>query len=98
VDPDSLAPLLEITADAYGRPGTRVRLVAYQTDPIGVSGSTGVTGVTGVTQEPRASAEIEEIGWFTGADSARCAPAVQLALRQLHERGLLPPAPTPTPM
>ena len=71
---DRLRPFTEITAPAYGRPGTDVRLVCF---------------LASSDEEPVASAEIAEIGWFTSADAARCAPAIRLLLGELVTAGLI---------
>jgi 8-oxo-dGTP diphosphatase len=71
---DRLRPFTEITAPAYGRPGTDVRLVCF---------------LAPSDEEPVASAEIAEIGWFTSADAGRCAPAIRLLLGELVTAGLI---------
>jgi 8-oxo-dGTP diphosphatase len=71
---DRLRPFTEITAPAYGRPGTDVRLVCF---------------LAPSDEEPVASAEIAEIDWFTSADVGRCAPAIRLLLGELVTAGLI---------
>jgi 8-oxo-dGTP pyrophosphatase MutT (NUDIX family) len=71
---DRLTLFAEVVTAAYGRPGTDVRLVCFTAD---------------CDQEPVASAEIEETAWFTAADTARCAPAIQLIIARLVEAGLM---------
>jgi len=71
---DRLRPFTEITAPAYGRPGTDVRLVSF---------------LAPSDEEPIPSAEIEEIDWFTSADVHRCAPAIRLLIGELVAAGLL---------
>lgn len=66
--PEDLTPLIEVTADAHGRPGMQVRLVCF-------------TATT--AQDPTPAAEIDEIAWFTTADLPRCAPAVREVLLHL---------------
>jgi 8-oxo-dGTP diphosphatase len=74
---DSLRPFTTIIAPAYGRPGTDVRLIAFLHDE-------PLTGA-----EPIAAAEIAELDWFTTADAARCAPAIQLVLAELRTADLI---------
>lgn len=71
LDPAALRPLLEVTAPAYGRTGSTVRLVCFDGDS---------------DAEPVAAAEIAEVAWFTSVDLDRCAPAVQLVLHELAGR------------
>jgi 8-oxo-dGTP diphosphatase len=73
LDPATVVPLFELTAPAYGRPGTTVRLVCFQAPS---------------DAEPAPLAEIEEVAWLSTADTARCAPAVQGALERLATHGL----------
>ncbi len=39
--------------------------------------------------DPEPASEIEEIAWFDTSDLDRCAPAVQILVRQLGEQGLI---------
>ena len=71
--PESLRPLIEVVAPAYGKPGN-VRLVCF-TAPS--------------DEAPQAAAEISEVAWFTTADSERCAPALRPVLSLLSERGAI---------
>jgi 8-oxo-dGTP pyrophosphatase MutT (NUDIX family) len=76
LNPADLAPYTEIVAPAHNRPaGTTVRLICF----------------TGGDDEarPSAAAEIGEIAWFTPADSARCAPAIQQLIAHLANDGLI---------
>ncbi len=70
----SLRPFTTIIAPAWGRPGTDVRLIVFLADS---------------DAEPFAAAEIAELDRFTTADSARCAPAIQVLLTELHTAGLV---------
>jgi 8-oxo-dGTP diphosphatase len=69
-----LTPFTEITAPAYGRPGTDVRLVCFRAPS---------------DEEPVASGEIAEVDWFTSADADRCAPAIRLLIDELVAAGLI---------
>ncbi|MGA8117783.1 MAG: NUDIX domain-containing protein [Actinocatenispora sp.] len=88
LDPGSLRPLYEVTTDAYGRPGTTVRLVCFTGDGTG---------------EPTPDAEIEEVAWFGPDDIDRCAPAVRMVVGDRGLAGLtgsrldLRPAPPEPP-
>ena len=75
VDPAGLQLLTTIEAPAHNRPpGTRVRLVCF-------------TGPADGT--PAAANEIAELAWFTSADAARCAPAIQRLLTTLQTASLI---------
>ncbi len=76
VDPADLTLFSEIVAPAHNRPpGTVVRLICF-------------TG--GKTEdEPVAANEIVELGWFTSAESDRCAPAIRLLIGELVTAGLI---------
>jgi 8-oxo-dGTP diphosphatase len=82
LDPGRLRPLFEVTAPADGRSGVTVRLVCFDGDHDGI---------------PVASAEIEALAWITAADVNRCAPAVQLAIGHLIDRGSMPASPDGIP-
>ncbi len=69
-----LVPYTEIFAPAYGRPGLTVRLVCF-------------TAPSDETPVP--ANEIAEIAWFTAADAARCAPAIQQLIARLAGSGAL---------
>ena len=76
LNPADLTLYTEIVAPAHNRPpGTSVRLVCF-------------TGGT-FTGAPVPAAEIGEIAWFTPADSARCAPAIQLLITELASADLI---------
>jgi 8-oxo-dGTP pyrophosphatase MutT (NUDIX family) len=76
LNPADLTLYTEIVAPAHNRPpGTSVRLVCF------TGGDSGAS--------PSAAAEIGELGWFTPADSARCAPAIQLLIGELATSGLI---------
>ena len=76
LNPSDLTLYTEIVAPAHNRPpGTTVRLVCF------TGGDEG--------DQPSAAAEIGEIGWFTPADTARCAPAIQLLLAHLTTADLI---------
>ena len=74
LNPADLTLYTEIVAPAHNRPpGTTVRLICF-------------TGGA-VQGDPLPSAEIGEIAWFSPADAARCAPAIQLLLAELATAG-----------
>jgi uncharacterized protein (TIGR00730 family) len=73
--PDTLVRLGTYRAPAHDYPaGTSVDLVCYSADFEG---------------EIQAAAEIEEVAWLGVEERERCAPAVQLVMRELQERGEL---------
>jgi 8-oxo-dGTP pyrophosphatase MutT (NUDIX family) len=76
VNPADLTLYTEIVAPAHNRPpGTTVRLICFTGgDPDG---------------DPKPAAEIGELAWFTPADAARCAPAIQLLIAELATAGLI---------
>ncbi|MEU4691370.1 NUDIX domain-containing protein [Actinoplanes sp. NPDC023714] len=77
LDPSSLHPFVTIDAEAHNRPaGTRVRLITFTSDEA-------------LTAEPEPASEIAELAWFTTADAARCAPAIQLLLTELRAATLI---------
>ncbi len=71
-----LALFTEIVAPAHNRPpGTTVRLVCFAGGkPDG---------------DPAPANEIAELAWFTSAEAARTAPAIQLLLAELVVAGLI---------
>ena len=76
LDPADLTLFTEVVAPAHNRPpGTRVRLICF------TGGKTDA--------EPVAAAEIGELGWFTSADSERCAPAIRLLVAALVAAGMI---------
>lgn len=76
LDATELRLFSEIEAPAHNRPpGTTVRLICF-------------TGGT-YDEQPRAAAEIAELAWFSSADSARCAPAIQALLEELVTADLI---------
>ena len=78
IDPATLRLFRTIDAPAHNRPpGTRVRLICFVSDRPGTPG------------DPVPANEIAELAWFTSADSARCAPAIQLVLAELVTAGLI---------
>ncbi|GAA0560309.1 NUDIX domain-containing protein [Paractinoplanes ferrugineus] len=84
VDPAELTLFTEIVAEAHNRPpGTRVRLVCF------TGGSSTGSTAGSLDGEPGAAAEIGELGWFTSADAARCAPAIKILLGELVTAALI---------
>jgi 8-oxo-dGTP diphosphatase len=76
LDAASLSLFREIVAPAHNRPpGTTVRLICFMGGTFDGS--------------PRPDAEIAELDWFTSADSARCAPAIQKLLDELVAEALI---------
>jgi 8-oxo-dGTP diphosphatase len=76
LDPRTAEPLTEIVAPAHGvAAGRQVRMVCFTAEPHDTSGS------------PVASHEIAEVAWLGLADRDRCAPADQVLLDRLRDRG-----------
>ncbi|WP_221326584.1 NUDIX domain-containing protein [Actinoplanes sp. L3-i22] len=78
VKADQLQFFRTIEAPAHNRPpGTRVRLVTFLGEPSEPDAT------------PAVANEIAELGWFTSADAARCAPAIRLLLDELVRADLI---------
>ncbi|MCW2527867.1 MAG: mismatch repair protein MutT [Pseudonocardiales bacterium] len=78
LDPTSIEKVVDIEAPAHGvNSGRIVAMSCYSADPHGSSAS------------PLASAEIAEIAWLGLADRDRCAPADQILMNFLRDRGEL---------
>ncbi len=73
--PDTLVHACTFSAQADGKPdGTMVCNTCYFAECSG---------------EPKASAEIEELAWFSYRDRERCSPVAKLILDWLHSTGRL---------
>ncbi|CAD5989415.1 NUDIX domain-containing protein [Agreia sp. COWG] len=75
LDASSVAPLFTVTVQAHGEPAGR--LVEMQ------------VFAASTPDEPRASAEVDEVHWVTTADASRCPPAGRETLRRLAELDLI---------
>ncbi len=76
LDPADLTLFTEIVAPAHNRPpGTEVRLICF-------------TGGKS-DGDPVAANEIDELAWFSSAESGRCAPAIRLLIGELVSAGLI---------